>query len=242
MKERTWDTCRGRLALHVLQSNHRAIRLYEKNGLKVVEKWATTTDKLLCYATDHAHAPQLRCDSDSDRERRRRLQALGLWHTLIRAIAARKDDLIVLSGTAATQLRLVTHALTLRGGQLTWAVLHSFKCVENRDFRMGRGWYALHTGAKTESHASQLPLLAQLPGVPDEGLLPHSTIVGAIHISHALTLEQCTDEPWAFGPCGHGASHRQRPRQAESWPAAERADACQNPPGAAQDIVRNIRM
>ena len=104
------------------------------------------------------------------------------------------------AATAATTLAAVTHALTLRGAQLMHARLSGAKRVENRHFRLQPGWYALHTGAKTSAHESQHALLAAVPGMLAEADLPHGAIVGAIRISHALTLEQCEGEPWAFGP------------------------------------------
>jgi hypothetical protein len=60
--------------------------------------------------------------------------------------------------------------------------------------------YALHTGTSLTSHESQRPLLAALEGVPAERELPHGSIVGAIEVTHALTLEQCAADKWAFGP------------------------------------------
>lgn len=105
--------------------------------------------------------------------------------------------------TGAANAAEVTHGLTLRGAQLTYAILCGAKRVENRHFRMTPGWYALHTGAKTTAHELQHDLLAELAAtsaMPDEASLPHSAIVGAIKISHALELEQCAGEPWAFGP------------------------------------------
>ena len=42
-------------------------------------------------------------------------------------------------------------------------------------------------------------LLESVAGMPAESDLPHGAIVGAIRISHALNLEQCANEPWAFG-------------------------------------------
>ena len=103
--------------------------------------------------------------------------------------------------TAAKTLSEVSHGFTLRGAQLTWAILHGVKKVENRHFRMLAGWYAVHTGAKNTSHESQHDLIAGVPGMPLEDSLAHSAIVGAVHITHALTLEQCSaSEPWAFGP------------------------------------------
>jgi hypothetical protein len=94
----------------------------------------------------------------------------------------------------------VTHGLTLRGAQLTYALLCGAKRVENRHFRMQPGWYALHTGNKTSAHESQHALIAAVPGMPTEADLPHGAIVGAIRVSHALALEQCAGDPWAFGP------------------------------------------
>jgi hypothetical protein len=93
----------------------------------------------------------------------------------------------------------VTHGLTLRGGQLTWAIQQGIKVIENRSITIKPGWIALHTGEKHDSDVSQRPLLASLQGVPSEADLPHSAIVGAVHISHTLTLEQCSHDRWAFG-------------------------------------------
>ena len=94
----------------------------------------------------------------------------------------------------------VTHAFTLKGAQLTLAVLTGIKRVENRHFQMKPGWYAVQTGASTRSHESQYPLLDAIPGMPAEEDLPHSAIVGAVRITHSLSLEQCAGEEWAFGP------------------------------------------
>ena len=104
------------------------------------------------------------------------------------------------SPAAATPTEL-THAITLRGARLTEAILAGIKRVENRSFKMKPGWYALHTGAKTSSHESQEQLLDQYQDIiPNEIELPHSSIVGAIQITHNLTMEDCDNEPWAFGP------------------------------------------
>ena len=102
--------------------------------------------------------------------------------------------------TSAQRAEEVTHAITLRGAQLTWAVLHGQKTIENRHFRMAPGWYALQTGAHMGSVASQQPLLDRLARVPAEAELPHLAIVGAIRISHDLAFEECQANQWAFGP------------------------------------------
>jgi len=47
------------------------------------------------------------------------------------------------SATRAT----VTHGLTLKGAQLTWALLEGQKPIENRSVRLPEGWLILHTGS-----------------------------------------------------------------------------------------------
>ena len=121
-----------------------------------------------------------------------------MWRKLITAVAARADN-VAGEITSAKSASEVTHALTLRGGQLTWAITQGIKVIENRTFAIKPGWIALHTGEKHESVESQRMLLAGLLDVPPEAELPHSAIVGAIHISHHLTLEQSRSDPWAFG-------------------------------------------
>ena len=93
------------------------------------------------------------------------------------------------------------HGITLRGAQLTRAILTRDQRVENRHFTMKPGWYALHTGANMSLHESQHALLASLRAMPGEASLPHCAIVGAVQISHALSFDECKGtEPWAFGP------------------------------------------
>lgn len=89
----------------------------------------------------------------------------------------------------ACSAEAVTEGITLRGAQLSFAILHGIKTVENRHFKMRPGWYGLHTGMKTSSHKSQHDLLAAVAGMPPELELPHGAIVGAIKITH------CTNHP-----------------------------------------------
>ena len=101
---------------------------------------------------------------------------------------------------AAALPQHVTHGLTLKGAQLAYALLRGPKCIENRYFRLKPGWYALHAGASMHALESQRELLAKVPGMPPEADLPHSAIIGAIRVSHVLSLEQCQSNEWAFGP------------------------------------------
>ena len=110
----------------------------------------------------------------------------------------------------------VTSGITLHGAQLSWAVLHGHKRVENRHFCMKAGWYALlpsassssllsssltlssrpprllryvlHTGAATASHKSQEPLLTAVEEMPDEVQSPPPLTSVSPRLSHLLLL------------------------------------------------------
>ena len=49
----------------------------------------------------------------------------------------------------------VTHALTIKGAQLTRVILERIKRIENRHFKISAGWYGLHTG----QHIGAAPFL-----------------------------------------------------------------------------------
>jgi hypothetical protein len=94
----------------------------------------------------------------------------------------------------------VTRGLTLKGPELTWAILDGRKLVENRTWRLSPGWYALHSGKGSLSAEAKMRLHALAPDAPEETSLPKSAIVGAIRVSHCLPLEACSQDPWATGP------------------------------------------
>lgn len=96
----------------------------------------------------------------------------------------------------------ITSAITVWGAQLGHSMLHGVKRVENRSFRLRPGWYALHVGSKPGCHPGQRALLDAVdPPLPSEELLPRAAVIGAVHISHSLRLEECPDgERWASGP------------------------------------------
>lgn len=97
----------------------------------------------------------------------------------------------------------VTHALTLKGAQLTWAILERLKTIENRSVRLPPGWVALHTGMGKLAPARAAELAIQCPGIPSEASLPHGFIVGAIRVDRCCDIGDCAgtaSEPWALGP------------------------------------------
>ena len=101
------------------------------------------------------------------------------------------------SSPAAAELAHVTHAITLKGARLSWAILEGHKTIENRTIRLRPGWYVLHTGKGKDT--LQRPQLDALNG-PAEASLPHGAVVGALKVSHSLSLEQCGGDAWATGP------------------------------------------
>ena len=99
--------------------------------------------------------------------------------------------------TGAPKPGWVTHAITLAGAELAWAMLAGFKRIENRDFRMSPGWYALHVGDKPLSKERFTRYFEGMEGVPTS--LTKRVIVGAIKIRDGLPLATVDDE-WAEGP------------------------------------------
>ena len=97
----------------------------------------------------------------------------------------------------------VTHAITLKGARITWAILAGIKTVENRSIRLQPGWVALHTGVgKLDARRSE-EIAALCPGIPAEANLPHGALVGAMFVDRAVSVEHCRGSPaeaWASGP------------------------------------------
>ena len=105
--------------------------------------------------------------------------------------------------TGAPTAAEVSHAITLKGAQLTFAILHQHKTIENRHIRMRPGWYAVHTGMGKLSKDRGAELAALIPGLPQEKTLPHGFITGAMRIDRHVEVADCADTPsasWALGP------------------------------------------
>jgi len=104
---------------------------------------------------------------------------------------------------AARSIGEITHGLTLRGAQLSWAILEGEKVIENRTVSLPAGWIAIHTGVGKLDPEHERKVRSLLPNVPPEALLPHGCIVGACRIDRATSVQACmgTDaQVWATGP------------------------------------------
>ena len=94
-----------------------------------------------------------------------------------------------------------THALTMKGAQISWAILAGHKLIENRHMRMRPGWYLLHTGKGTQDAAHQQKMRGLCgAALPAEADLPHGVVVGALHVVRSLRPDECQGSVWASGP------------------------------------------
>ena len=95
----------------------------------------------------------------------------------------------------------VSKALTMRGAQVSWSILHGGKVVENRPWRIKPGWYGLHTGTGPIAEDTAKRIRTLVPHIPPESTLAHGVIVGAMRVSHnGREGAWCASSPWTTGP------------------------------------------
>ena len=102
--------------------------------------------------------------------------------------------------TGAATIHATTHAFSLNGAHLAWAVLTGRKVVENRQFRMAPGWYALAlTKQAFTGVADDAAYRGRFPFYPgfQAGAALKGNIVGAVKISHSLPHAACSDDFFA---------------------------------------------
>ena len=98
----------------------------------------------------------------------------------------------------------VEKALTLQGAQQALAILSGYKLIENRSWKIPRGWYALHCGSQMISDDRAERVRQAWPSAPPEESLPHGVIMGLFYISMRVTPEECRPGyVWARGPLCH---------------------------------------
>jgi len=105
------------------------------------------------------------------------------------------------------------NALTLRGAQLCWAILHRKKTVENRSWKLRPGWYALHCSKKCVPRRRYRKINRKITlniltpqqkascgkALPAEDALQHfyGQLLGVFRIGERWAYEQCTQDCWA---------------------------------------------
>ena len=107
-------------------------------------------------------------------------------------------------GKGAARIEETTHAITLRGAILGWAIMNAIKKVENRAFHM-KGYYFLHVGRGKMSKVD----LDRIYDILERGgakrardeELPRGVILGVVHVQrHYRYGDTESDDPWATGP------------------------------------------
>merc|ERR1712196_504717 len=100
---------------------------------------------------------------------------------------------------------------TVQGAQHGRAMVTGRIKIDNRQWKMGLGWYGLHVGALPLEYMGEIwceRMKKVWPDAPPESALPSSMIVGLIHINEHRTPEQCPGKEniqsvWAVGPICH---------------------------------------
>lgn len=99
----------------------------------------------------------------------------------------------------------LSHGITMKGALVSYALLHGGKNIENRKKKISPGWVAVHTGSgkidnEIEDYVKK-NLKARNLQCPEEKDLPHSVIVGAIHIKSSYNYNKKNIvNSWELGP------------------------------------------
>eukprot|EP00927_Polykrikos_kofoidii_P008286 TRINITY_DN13433_c0_g2_i1.p1 TRINITY_DN13433_c0_g2~~TRINITY_DN13433_c0_g2_i1.p1 ORF type:complete len:579 (+),score=81.02 TRINITY_DN13433_c0_g2_i1:89-1825(+) len=101
----------------------------------------------------------------------------------------------------------VTHALTLQGALQVLSILRGYKLVENRSWKIPRGWYAIHAGAQIITEERLERVMQVWPEAPKEDSLPHGAILGLFFVHEHRSVDECKPGyVWARGPICHVVS------------------------------------
>ena len=97
----------------------------------------------------------------------------------------------------------ITHAFSLSGGHLAWAIATGKKRIENRKFRVKPGWYGFgvtmtaHTGVMEDKwYREKYPGPDGYPGFQAFYNM-RGKIIGACYVSHSLPHSACKDDEYA---------------------------------------------
>ena len=83
----------------------------------------------------------------------------------------------------------VRRAITLRGPELSEAILLGHKDIENRHINLGVRWVALHTGQGTIKPELGALIEHLSPGLPPAQTCPKGAVVGVCFVQGALTFQ-----------------------------------------------------
>lgn len=105
--------------------------------------------------------------------------------------------------TGAASPGEITHAFSLSGGHMAWAIATGKKRMENRKFRIKPGWYGFgvtltaHTGVLEDKWYREK--YRGPNGYPGSQAFENmkGKIVGACYVNHSLPHESCKDDEYA---------------------------------------------
>lgn len=108
-------------------------------------------------------------------------------------------------GTGASDPTSITHGFSLNGGHLAWAMITGKKCIENRNFRIGPGWYAIGCTKLAHTGVADDKLYRGKFGGGTAGDYPgfqsfskwKGCLVGAAYVSHSLPHSACETDFFA---------------------------------------------
>jgi hypothetical protein len=99
--------------------------------------------------------------------------------------------------TGARDPTEVTHGFTLNNQAWAWLILHGYKIIENRPFKLQEGWYAVHVGATAHcSIMEEIPLIKEF-GMPLVLGLEKGVVHGLCKIGMSVPFVQCEGNRWA---------------------------------------------
>ena len=109
------------------------------------------------------------------------------------------------TGTGASDPTSITHGFSLNGGHLAWAMLTGKKCIENRNFRIGPGWYGIGCTKLAHTGVADDKLYRGKFGAAAAGDYPgfqsfskwKGCLVGAAYVSHSLPQSACETDFFA---------------------------------------------
>ena len=102
--------------------------------------------------------------------------------------------------TGATSPDQITHAFSLNGGHLSWSMLTGKKRIENRNFKLQKGWYAVGlTKLARVGVAEDKEYRDKFPDYPGFQAFEDlkGCLVGAVYVSHSLPHAACANDFFA---------------------------------------------
>ena len=91
----------------------------------------------------------------------------------------------------------VTHAFTLADPTLAWLILNGVKRIENRNFAMRPGWYAVHVSQKARvTKEREASLHGMHAAMPAAATVRCGCIHGLCYVRGVIDAAAAREDPW----------------------------------------------